>query len=377
MKVEIISIGTQLLVSDILDTNTAHVSRSLNQVKVNLTCKVTVGEDLTMIADTIRVALRRADVVITLGGIGPGEDNLVCQAIAAVTERPLLPDLPYIAEAKVLGDPDCRMPGLRIVEPAGTLFCLPGNRRELAYLLELEVLPYIRQQLSEEKKSGWMLLRTVGVMESSLKQKLVGLTLNSNQRITFDSFAGQANVRLWVEADTEEEVARQLQQLKQTVLAFLGDQVYGQGEDRLEKVVFQELKKSGRRLAMVECHTDQVLAEMLGHLPGAEEIITAVPATSTTDLAADLQIEDVTPESDLVRWCRTVAERLLVETASDLGLVIYKSATQGGVQILVTLASPHGVSVTNRSFGGHPDHINQWAGTLALAHLRRWLLAHN
>jgi hypothetical protein len=65
------------------------------------------------------------------------------------------------------------------------------------------------------------------------------------------------------------------------------------------------------------------------------------------------------------------------ETGNPLGLVIYNNVTQGGVQILVTLASPNGVSVTQRSFGGHPDNIDQWALSLGLSHLRRWLLAHH
>ena len=72
MKVEIVSISHQLLMSDILDTNAAHVSRSLSQVKIELTCKVTVGDDLELITDVIQTALRRADVVITIGGLGPG-----------------------------------------------------------------------------------------------------------------------------------------------------------------------------------------------------------------------------------------------------------------------------------------------------------------
>ncbi|NJN54274.1 MAG: hypothetical protein HC804_05645 [Anaerolineae bacterium] len=70
MKVEIVSIGTELLVSDILDTNSAFVSRSLREVKVDLTCKVTIGDDPDMIADAFRTALRRADVVSFYGGVG-------------------------------------------------------------------------------------------------------------------------------------------------------------------------------------------------------------------------------------------------------------------------------------------------------------------
>jgi hypothetical protein len=71
-----------------------------------------------------------------------------------------------------------------------------------------------------------------------------------------------------------------------------------------------------------------------------------------------------------------VAERLLQRAESDLGLVVYNHMTPGGIQMLVTLASPMGVSVTQRSFSGRPENIDQWVCSLALAHLRRWLLVH-
>jgi hypothetical protein len=112
-------------------------------------------------------------------------------------------------------------------------------------------------------------------------------------------------------------------------------------------------------------------------IPGSQQMIFSLPTTTWTDLADYLHLEKLTPESDLTHWCRVAAERLLLESETDLGLVVYNNVTQGGVQVLVTLASPHGVSVTHRSFGGQPANINQWACTLGLTHLRRWLLAHS
>ncbi|HEX6383482.1 MAG TPA: hypothetical protein VF177_02325 [Anaerolineae bacterium] len=79
----------------------------------------------------------------------------------------------------------------------------------------------------------------------------------------------------------------------------------------------------------------------------------------------------------MTQWCRTAAEQLRLKSETDLGLVVYKNVTRSGVQVLVTLASPTGVSVTQRSFGGHPENIDQWAFTLGLTHLRRWLLVHS
>ena len=376
MKVEIISIGTELLVSDILDTNSAYASRSLREAKVDLTCKVTVGDNPDMIVDVLSVALRRADVVLTSGGLGQGRDDFTRQAVAAVTGRELTAEDPGIAGAVLLGDPEVRLTGLLVEEPAGTIICLPGSRREMAYLLETEVLPYIRQRIAGRTQSGWILLRTVGVMESSLKQELADITLDPNYRITFDSFAGQTSIKLWADAESEELVNQKLEHLKQVILARLGDHVYGQEQDRLEEIVLQALIKSGIKLAVAECHTHRILAQAVGRIAGSEEVIYWLPTSAGDDLANQLQLEART-DANLTQWCRTAAERLRLQSGADLGLIVYNNVTQGGVQVLVTLASPNGVSVTQRSFGGHPENIHQWAFTLGLTHLRRWLLVHS
>ena len=376
MKVEIISIGTELLVSDILDTNAAYISRSLREVSVSLTGKITIGDDPEMIADAFQVALRRADMVIATGGLGQGKDDFTRQAITAVTHRHAVPEPPGIHGAILLGNSAVGSTGLMVEEPAGVLVCLPGNRREMSYLLETEVLPYLRKQLTTEMQTGWTLLRCVGVMESSLKQDLSDLAASSHHRITFDSFAGQTNIRLWAKATSEKSLQEQLQSLKTAVSQRLGDHVFGEEADRLETVVLKNLMKNGLRLHLAECYTHGVLNKTISPLAGAADHILLHPATTWKELGAALQIDSLTGDN-LSQWCRNAANALLAQNNSDLSLVVYSNVTQGGVQILVTLASPNGVSVTQRSFGGHPENIDQWALTLGLTHLRRWLMVHN
>lgn len=376
MKVEIISIGTELLVSDILDTNAAYISRSLREVNVALTSKVTIGDDPDMIADAFRVALRRADVVIATGGMGHGKDDFTRQVVTAVTHRQLSSDPPGIQGGIVLGDSEIGATGIMLEEDEGVLVCLPGNRREMSYLLETEVLPYLRERLSSERQTGWTLLRCVGVMESSLKQDLADLNASSEQRITFDSFAGQTNIRLWARAKTAVAVEEQLARLKTAVSQRLGDHVFGGEADRLETVVLQQLMKNNLHLSLAECYTQGILHNTIAPIPNATDHIQLHPARTWKEIAAALQLEPLTGDN-LSQWCRSAANALRSQTDTDLSLIVYNNVTQGGVQILVTLASPHGVSVTQRSFGGHPENIGQWALTLGLTHLRRWLMVHN
>lgn len=375
MKVEIVSVGTELLVSDILDTNSAFVSRSLREVKVDLTCKVTVGDDSEMIANVFRSALERADVVIATGGLGIGRDDFTRQAVSMITGRELLPEPPGVSGAKLLGDGTVRMCGILLEEADGTLICLPGNRREMAYLLETEVLPYLRQRFYAESKARWILLRSVGLMESNLKQELADLAIDPQHRITFDSFAGQTNIRLWVQASSEAEAQSELERMTAVVKTRLGDHIYGTESDRLEDVVLQALMNNGIKLSLLECYTNQILADTLLPLMGSPSAINVLPWQTWYEVADKLHLETMT-QNNLTQWCRKAAERLIETSGDTLGLVVYSNMTQGGVQVLVTLASPNGVSVTQRSFGGHPDNIDQWALTLGLSHLRRWLLVH-
>ena len=378
MKVEIISISTQLLMSDILDTNAAHVARSLNQVRVNLTCKITVGDDLDMITTVIKNALERADVVITIGGLGAGRSDFTRQAVAQALNRAYSLEFPSVEGATILGTQNSYMPGIMVYAEKGVLFCLPAKRNEMAFLLETEVFPRLFDHVPNMPKSNWLLLRSVGIVASTLKEMLTGIAQEPQEKITFDAFAGQANIRLWAQDQSEDEVQTRLTRLKEVVLDRLGDHVYGEGEERLESTVLASLQQSDRRLVLAECNTHQILTQSWERLLNGEDRLVAFAKTESDDeLAAYLNLPTYGEADDLTRWCRTAAETLLAQAHSDLSLVVYKSMMPGGVQILVTLASPHGVSVTNRSFGGHPEYIDEWACTLGLTHLRRWLLVHH
>lgn len=377
MKVEIISIGTKLLMSDVLDTNSPYLSRTLRELDVRLTCKVTVGDDPDMIADVLRVAMARADIVITTGDPDDDIDTIARQAVARVTGRQMIGGAPGIAGAIPLGDAQNGEPALLVEDGASTLICLPGNRREMSYLVENELLPYIQERLQAPGPVAWVTLRTVDILESSLKQQLADLPLKEHHRISYDSFAGQTSIRLWSEGESGEQNRQELAELKKEAYARLGDHIFGEGQDRLERVVFQALEQSEKKLAFAECDTGDVLSQGVKRSYGASGAFFTPQVNDSADLALYLDLESVVPDLDLPDWCRSAAERLLAKTTMDLGLILYKNVMQGGAQIIVALASANGVSVTQRSFGGHPENINHWAYTLALAHLRRWLLAHH
>ena len=227
MKIEIVSIGTELLVSDIIDTNSAYISRCLREVDISLTSKVTVGDDLDMIVDVLKVALRRADAVLMTGGLGGGENDLTRQAIAKISDDDRVDfDSPQ-SHITIIGEDKQYGRGILVDLPDGVIIALPGNRRELAYLLEADVLPYLQNQIKIiAKESKWSFIRTVGMMESSLKQELADVAVGSNHRLTFHSFAGQTDIRIWVEHVSVEMLENELNRIREIIFKRLGDHIF-------------------------------------------------------------------------------------------------------------------------------------------------------
>ncbi len=375
MKVEIVSIGDDLLVSDVLDTNIAHLSRSLREIHVPITCKVTVGDDVEMIADVLQIALKRANVVLTINSLQEVEKRIIPAAMSRLfgDMAGFTGDLTYsvMVDSRLV-----QLPGVYIEEHDGLIVCLPRDRQEMSYVLETAVLPYLRAKAQQEatKKSGWNLLRAVGVVESSVRLQLGDMPRIPGTRITYDSFAGQTSIRLWAEGETEELVAQKLALLKQGVMERLGDHVFGEEDARLEQVVLQLLVQSQTKLVVAECHTNHIISQTLDNQPDSATQVLLLPIENCVALAEYLRIP--LESDDLTRWCREAATQLLYQSDADLSLMVYKNVTQGGIQVLVTLASESGVSVTQRSFGGHPDNIDRWAFSLGMTHLRRWLRAH-
>lgn len=375
MKVEIVSIGDELLLAEILDTNASYLARCLRELAVDLTARVIVGDQQALIADALATGLNHADVVIASGGLGIHSDDFTRQAVADVTNQNLTREPPGISHGIALGPPTS-VQGLLMETEQGTLICLPGNQRDMSYLVQTDVLPYLQGQLPADGVVGWILLRTAGLMESSVREMLAGLRLQPGEKITYTSYAGQTDIRVLIEAEADEAVQAGLARLTTEIETRLGEHVYGRDRARLEQVTVEKLQQQQLQVAVAEHDTGDATNQMLQSVPGAATTFTFLPVTSQEGIGRYLGMESPEDTGDLTRWCRLVAERLRQKLVTDLGLVIYKNVTPGGVQLLITLASAAGISVSQRSFGGHPGNIDHWAGTLGLVHLRRWLLAH-
>ena len=172
MNAEIITIGTELLLGEIVDTNATYIARQLRDIGVSIFYVTTVGDNLERIAEAIRTSLERADVVITTGGLGPTVDDMTRQAVADATDRELefRPELfediqerfkqfgvrmsennrvqAFIPKGSIpvhnrLGTAPCYI----VEDERGTVISLPGVPREMKGLMERSVLPYLRERM--------------------------------------------------------------------------------------------------------------------------------------------------------------------------------------------------------------------------------------
>ena len=136
MEIELISIGDRLLLSDILDTNAAHLSRQLHDAALPVVCKTTVGDNLAILLDVLQSATQRSEIVITIGGQADQPDGLIQRAIAHLQDQ-----IEFDEKPRYLTMGNCPL----LIWPRLIVAALPDNRREMAYLLTTELLPYLQQ----------------------------------------------------------------------------------------------------------------------------------------------------------------------------------------------------------------------------------------
>jgi nicotinamide-nucleotide amidase len=411
MNAEIITIGTELLLGEIVDTNATHIARQLRTVGLNLYYKTTVGDNEARSAEVINRALERAAVVITTGGLGPTVDDMTREAVAQATGRPLefRPTLLEQIEARFkrwgarMSENNRRQAfvpqdAIPIENPVGTAPCfivetergvvisLPGVPREMEYLLEHEVLPYLRRKFDLRAIIKARVLRTAGMGESHIDAALGDLLTAANPTVGLAAHAGQTDVRITAKAESEAEADRLIAPIEAEVRGRLGVAIYGTGKETVEEVLSRHLAEAGLTLAVAESGTGGLLTSRLSTAPGAETVfrggfVAHNPAAlgETVGITLDGESQD-----HLDTFARRLATRLATTHKTGLagqclGLVVLTlprpsddDATSAGGTV-IALATPK-VRLRRRGFGGHAAYIAVWATTNALEITRRWLL---
>jgi nicotinamide-nucleotide amidase len=402
MNAEIIAIGTELLLGEIVDTNSAHIARTVRDIGLDLFFLTTVGDNEERAAAAIAAALDRADVVITTGGLGPTVDDVTRQAVARAAGRPLAfrPDLleqiaarfkrwgtemsannrqqAFVpAGALALENPVGTAPCFIVETERGAVISLPGVPREMVYMLEHAVIPYLQERMGAPAIILARVLRTAGIGESQVDAAIHDLERLSNPTVGLAAHAGQTDIRITAKAASLRDAEALIEPIVQDIRSRLGINIYGEGVETVEEVLLSLLSEKGLTLSAAEAGTGGVVAERLTGVIGSRKVLDhSVSRGDWGDLAAELGLPTALEGGDsLVDRANAVAGRIRAISGTTVALgVLVQQDEEGRPVVAFSLVTPNDVRGQERGYGGPPEYVATWASTWAFDRLRRWLL---
>ena len=310
---EIIAVGTELLLGNIVNTNARDISQALSTVGVNVFWHTVVGDNPQRLKDALDVARKRADIIITTGGLGPTYDDLTKQTICEAFGKPLVLHQDILDGLKVFFEKNVhmKMPSNNVQQaelpegctvfdnPVGTapgcafeadgvhVLMLPGPPFEMLTMLKGHVVPYLRGFSSEVIVSHDIM--TFGLGESPMEE-LMREKMSHMENPSLATYAKPSEVRLraTAKAASAEEAEAMLAPVVKDVTNFLGDYVYGVDVSSLEEVCFHLLKEKGLTFATAESCTGGRVAERITALPGASAVYRGGVVSYWTSVKADV-----------------------------------------------------------------------------------------
>src|ERR1044071_2095624 len=302
---EIITIGTEILLGEIVDTNTRYIARTLRGMGVDIYRTITIGDNVDRIAEAIRHSMQRAEIVITTGGLGPTVDDPTREAVAraAGVELEFREDLweqvvavisrygrkpsenqrrqAYIPKgARAISNPVGTAPCFIVETERNAVVSLPGVPNEMEHILHESIIPYLQERFHLDEIIKIRILHCAGLGEGMIDEKIADFELLSNPTVGLAAHTGVVDIRIAAKAKTEAEADRMIADIEHQIQERLGDVVFGGDEDTLEDIVLNTVAKRGWTLIGVESGLNGLLARKLPHTVSISDL------TSESFLAA-------------------------------------------------------------------------------------------
>jgi competence/damage-inducible protein CinA-like protein len=376
---EVLTIGTEILLGEIVDTNASNVATALKAAGVDLYHASTVGDNIERITASVRQAISRSDILVTTGGLGPTVDDPTREAVALALGSPLefREDLweQVVARfarfgraptennrrqafvprgARAVENPVGTAPAFLVERGNGVVICLPGVPREMEYLLEHSVLPYLRERFKLSAAIVARVLHTAGEGESALDDLIADLETLPNPTVGLAAHAGQVDVRVTAKAGSLDAARAMIAPLEAELHRRLGDRIYGIDEETLEGAALARLAQLGWRVTVCE---DGLGGNLAGRLAAAASnwFVAGQVLSQSLDLAG--------LKAACARW------QSLNPSEVCLGAALQPGIEKQTLHIVVT--SPVKENAITRTYGGPPAMASHWATNLALDVLRR------
>jgi nicotinamide-nucleotide amidase len=353
MNAEIVTVGTELLLGQIVDTNAAWMAQRLASLGVNLFYKTVVGDNPDRMLEIISRAIERSDLVITSGGIGPTQDDLTREIVAKATGRELVldPELlaqieerfrrrgfimtennnrqAYIPEGAIpVKNPNGTAPSFIVEDPRAVVISLPGVPFEMKWLFDNEVVPYLRPKFNLSEAIYSRVLKVADLGESAVDDRIGHLIVSSqNPTVGVLAHPGQVDVRITVKAANREEADQMIAPLEQEVRGLLGEHVFAVDNQTMQDVVGGLLRSRGLTVASYEGITGGLLAQQLQEASGEYFLQGAIGRQQSVLRHLLGHSETIVSYDDLVQDGAGLADELAaavrIQAGAELGVAVH------------------------------------------------------
>jgi len=410
LKSEVITIGSEIVSGSVLDTNFRFIARKLTAIGARILWHTSVGDEPETMAEALKIALKRADVVIVTGGLGPTPDDITRKVVSTVLGRTLLlndsvldgirarfkmrgVDMPSINErqalfpkgAEIIENKVGTAPGFLLREDNRLLFVVPGVPLEAEVMIEQSVIPQL-SSLGTLRGTEQIVLRTTGLAESLIAENILALE-ESLEGVSISYLPHEYGVDLcftFKSADAKQVVLMK-RMVRDKMAGVLGKHCYAEGEKRLEEVVGELLVSKGLKLAVSESVTGGIIAKLITSVPGASRYF----VLGVTAYSNEAKVNLLGVPENVIHDKGAVSAEVAIEMArgvrekglADVGLSTTGIAgPSGGTKkkpvglVFIGLATQDNVDAREISFGGNRVFIMRRASATALDMVRRNLM---
>ena len=409
MTAEIVSVGTELLLGQITDTHAPYMARILAECGISCTHRATVGDNMDRAVATLRQALGRADVVVTIGGLGPTMDDLTRDAIAEALDD-TLEEVPEISEklrrffamrnipmvesnlrqaykptcAIQIDNPNGTAPGLLCQKNGKVVIALPGPKGEFDPMAKGPVKEFLEQMQGSQIIHS-KVVRIIGIGESTVEEMVKDLMNGENPTVAPYAQPAECHLRVTAKATTRQEADAMIDPVIDQLRAILGNHLYGFNETTIEEATLDLLVNRGESVAVAESMTGGGLGARFTAIPGSSNafvggviVYSVVAKMALLGISAEL-LEEHGPVSEPVAIA--MAEAVRNRTGATWGVSITGNAGPtsdvDGKPVgltFVAIAGPNGTTCEQNKYRGIREDIQRRASQTAISMLRWKLL---
>lgn len=410
MKAEVISIGTEILLGEIVDTNAAFIASRLPQFGIDMLYTSQVGDNPDRLSEIIERAWKRSDIIFCTGGLGPTEDDLTRETIAKALNETLYQDetqadilrnffqgrggdMPernlkqaqLIESARAIPNPRGTAPGWWVERENKIIVVMPGPPSEMTRMWEHEVAPYL-----EEKATSILVSRTLktsGIGEGTLDEMIGPLLHSTNPSIGVYARVDGVHVRISAKGANRQEALELIEPVEKEAREILGDSIWGSDDESLSGAIGRLLKKNNLSLGLMESATGGALASSLTDIDGSSSYFKGSIVTYATEAKIMAGVSSETIETSGViseETATAMAIAARVKLGSDIGIGI--TGIAGGEEVEgqppgtmhISLADEqNNVTYSHSRYYQGRDAAKRRAVLTALTMLRQHLMKRN